>query len=1359
MPAHLQAYEGSGTEGSPYQINNLTDFQTVVNAGGHIILTADIYTETYLTIAQGKEVTINLNGYKIDRGMTNSTYYDNNQGQLFKIYGTLIIKDENTGTISYNPNPEHLVDGKIVTGGLLTGARSVNPAIQLYSSSNATLALHGGTITGNYRETYNSNLIGSGIFVLEGTNLHVKGNPKVYGNKIVNRYGDKTVRLIKEDNIYIYGNDNKIQIDGPLTSGAELHFIITSDGDITNGYNTYNSTVDPSSIFIPEDNLFAIEWNSGHTEAKKKYYIANVNNNGTTVTLTASGSAPNASDNTYNALNSKNDQPGWGQDHSWTIQSYSINSDFSTARPTTCYMWFSTNLNQTITLTGLQYLNTSEVTNMHNMFCGLSNSTLDVSHFNTEKVTDMSYMFNICSNLTSLDVSSFNTGNVTKMTRMFRNCSALTSLTIGSNFNTSKLTEYSPFVEGLSSLNTFIVKGATVPNITQDDFLASITIPALVVQDGSGATSNMLDDQVSVSNDGYVMWKGGKFASINGKKLLRVSTTIANWTYGGSPSTPEALTGDDADKAASVSYSYKLKGSESDYSADVPTAAGDYIMRAMVTPTAENAASYITTPIFVEFKILPITVGLSWGDPGELVYDGTAKALTVTPTGIINSDPCTVTSIEYDDNVNAGTHTATATALSNPNYTLPTEKTQSFTINKKSVTVSGGITASNKVYDGTASATVNTEGATFTGLIGGDALTVTATGTFDNANVGVGKTVAISGLTLGGTSVANYQLAESGHQASTTANITKKTLTVTADNASRAYGTANPAFGISYDGFVNEETASNLTTQPTASCTATATSNVGTYPITLGGGESTNYYLTYVNGELTITQKEISIQWSEDRTFEYDGTAKSLTATATGLVGTDECTVTVVYPYYDLTATDGTTGSRSDVAITHYYWYLVDGILTLPNVWCSFGDNKVNGIWFVEFNTPGAVNPIGYTLITGEDTQSYPSRNPMSWVLKAKLNVDDDWTTIATVTDDSRLEALNNKSYDYPLSNTGGTYQYFRYEVSKRHTELYDGTSHLDAMQLADLHLITTTGPQKAGTHTAYATALSNPNYKLPTTGTSQTFTIGARSVSNATISFDSPTVDYTGSAVRPGVTVTDEGGVITADDYTISEGGTDPGSYTVTITGQGNYTGSAESTATYKVVYPLTPAKAYTTYVSPFDLQMPDGQSGLTAYTVQSVTESLVMLQEETAVFKDVPMILIGTAETIYRLEKAEGKTISATRSDKLKKGSVVCTGSTNYYVLQNTGTGAEFVWANSGTVPEGKCYLDLTPEPPSGARNRSLLVVIGDGTTSLRSLEESGMWKEERGMWYSLDGRKLDGVPQKKGLYIHNGQKVVIK
>ena len=100
------------------------------------------------------------------------------------------------------------------------------------------------------------------------------------------------------------------------------------------------------------------------------------------------------------------------------------------------------------------------------------------------------------------------------------------------------------------------------------------------------------------------------------------------------------------------------------------------------------------------------------------------------------------------------------------------------------MTVSG-ITASDKVYDGTTTATLILTNPTFTGIVSGDNLTVTAptTGTFADANVGTGKTVTFSsGITLGGTSVGNYKLATSGQQTSATANITAKPITVTANN-------------------------------------------------------------------------------------------------------------------------------------------------------------------------------------------------------------------------------------------------------------------------------------------------------------------------------------------------------------------------------------------------------------------------------------------------------------------------------------------------------------------------------------------------------------------------------------------------
>jgi hypothetical protein len=80
-----------------------------------------------------------------------------------------------------------------------------------------------------------------------------------------------------------------------------------------------------------------------------------------------------------------------------------------------------------------------------------------------------------------------------------------------------------------------------------------------------------------------------------------------------------------------------------------------------------------------------------------------------------------------------------------------------------------GITASNKVYNGNATATVNTSGAIYAGLVGGDTVTVSATGVFGDRNVGIGKTVTLSS-NYSGLNLTDYLITD---QASTTANITQ----------------------------------------------------------------------------------------------------------------------------------------------------------------------------------------------------------------------------------------------------------------------------------------------------------------------------------------------------------------------------------------------------------------------------------------------------------------------------------------------------------------------------------------------------------------------------------------------------------
>jgi len=125
---------------------------------------------------------------------------------------------------------------------------------------------------------------------------------------------------------------------------------------------------------------------------------------------------------------------------------------------------------------------------------------------------------------------------------------------------------------------------------------------------------------------------------------------------------------------------------------------------------------------------------------------------------------------------------------------------------------------------------------------------------------------------------------------------------------------------------------------------------------------------------------------------------------------------------------------------------LLDGDINTK--WCARkGEHTGSDNWYVEFNTTSAIQVDGYTLVTGGDTDEYPGRNPKDWTLQAKLLDTDDWTTIATVTNDSRLEGKKLEAYNYTVT-TPGVYQYFRFEISSNQN--YDGEY---IMQLSEFKL------------------------------------------------------------------------------------------------------------------------------------------------------------------------------------------------------------------------------------------------------------------------------------------------------------------
>ena len=130
-----------------------------------------------------------------------------------------------------------------------------------------------------------------------------------------------------------------------------------------------------------------------------------------------------------------------------------LDESFKTFTPTSLNSFFAL-LFSLETIQGLEYLNTTNVTDMSGMFNHCVRLTsLDVTHFNTEKVTNMSQMFNGCACLASLDVTNFNTANVSNMEYMFCDGSNLKAIYASDKFVTNAVTKSSGMFAGCESLS------------------------------------------------------------------------------------------------------------------------------------------------------------------------------------------------------------------------------------------------------------------------------------------------------------------------------------------------------------------------------------------------------------------------------------------------------------------------------------------------------------------------------------------------------------------------------------------------------------------------------------------------------------------------------------------------------------------------------------------------------------------------------------------------------------------------------------------------------------------------------------------------------------------------------------------
>ena len=152
----------------------------------------------------------------------------------------------------------------------------------------------------------------------------------------------------------------------------------------------------------------------------------------------------------------------------WRIKNIVFEENFKTYAPTSLNSFFQY-LNELEIISGLDYLNTANVTNMSDMFYKCNKlSSLDLSNFNTANVTNMYEMFCDCNKLSSLDLSNFNTAKVTNMGNMFENCNKLTSLDLTS-FNTAKVEYMWKMFYNCSALTTIYASDKFVTDKVTDN--------------------------------------------------------------------------------------------------------------------------------------------------------------------------------------------------------------------------------------------------------------------------------------------------------------------------------------------------------------------------------------------------------------------------------------------------------------------------------------------------------------------------------------------------------------------------------------------------------------------------------------------------------------------------------------------------------------------------------------------------------------------------------------------------------------------------------------------------------------------------------------------------------------------------
>ena len=386
-----------------------------------------------------------------------------------------------------------------------------------------------------------------------------------------------------------------------------------------------------------------------------------------------------------------------------------------------------------------------------------------------------------------------------------------------------------------------------------------------------------------------------KYATATATTTLQVNqatptdllTTSASKAVPGSPVTLTAtLTGAGVAPTGTVTF---LNGTTSLGTGTLANGVATLTLTTLSVGSYNIAASYPGDSNYLAVTSSPVGVTVSNNPPPTVqlavsanpVTYGTSVTFTLTATG--NKSIPTGTATFFDGTTQIGTGPLDGTGAASYSTATLAAGTHTITANYPGDSSYGSVTSSS-VSLVVNKATPTIQWATPSAITYGTALSTTQL----NAQASVDGSMLYSPLPGAVLAAGSQSLSVAftpkdtndytTASASVKLTVTPAVLTVTANGATRVYNAPNPAFTASITGFVNADAQSVVSGAPVLSTSATATSPVGSYPITptLGTLSASNYSFTFVAGSLVITKATPAISWAQPAAIPY-GTALSTT--------------------------------------------------------------------------------------------------------------------------------------------------------------------------------------------------------------------------------------------------------------------------------------------------------------------------------------------------------------------------------------------------------------------------------------------------------------------------------------------------